>query len=78
MTSVEIQRQRWRFVSAHPIDVSGHVAMYGHAYVAMQHDGDFGTDLVILNGGQKGVPELVHPSPNFRTTPARGRLTPYV
>ncbi|GBO15086.1 hypothetical protein AVEN_237407-1 [Araneus ventricosus] len=42
--------------------------------------GDFGTDLVILNCGQmtRTTPDLAPPSPNFRTTPAGGRLAPYV
>ncbi|GBM86257.1 hypothetical protein AVEN_264508-1 [Araneus ventricosus] len=39
-----------------------------------QHEGYFGTDLVILNLGQMTTPELTPPSPNFHTTPTGGRL----
>ncbi|GBM85530.1 hypothetical protein AVEN_53130-1 [Araneus ventricosus] len=40
----------------------------------------FGTDQVILNRGQmtRTTPQLAPPSPGSRTTPAGGRLTPYV
>ncbi|GBN63813.1 hypothetical protein AVEN_190365-1 [Araneus ventricosus] len=42
-----------------------------------QHEGYFGTDLVILNLGQmtRTTPELAPPSPNFHATPTGGRLT---
>ncbi|GBN31563.1 hypothetical protein AVEN_100075-1 [Araneus ventricosus] len=40
----------------------------------LQHEGYFGTDLVILNHGQRTTPELELSSPNFHATPAGGRL----
>ncbi|GBM36875.1 hypothetical protein AVEN_82859-1 [Araneus ventricosus] len=42
-----------------------------------QHEGYFGTDLVILNLGQmtRTTPELAPPSLNFHATPTGGRLT---
>ncbi|GBO02126.1 hypothetical protein AVEN_154094-1 [Araneus ventricosus] len=42
-----------------------------------QHEGYFGTNLVILNLGQmtRTTPELAPPSPNFHATPTGGRLT---
>ncbi|GBO37013.1 hypothetical protein AVEN_240801-1 [Araneus ventricosus] len=51
-----------------------------HSYINVpflkQHEGYFGTDLVILNLGQmtRTTPGLAPPSPNFHATPAGGRL----
>ncbi|GBM74414.1 hypothetical protein AVEN_203873-1 [Araneus ventricosus] len=46
--------------------------------VLKQHEGYLGMDLVILNSGQmtRTTPELPPLSPNFLTTPVRGRLSP--
>ncbi|GBN07219.1 hypothetical protein AVEN_4328-1 [Araneus ventricosus] len=42
-----------------------------------QHEGYFGTDLVISNHGQmtRATPELVSLSPSFHATPTGGRLS---
>ncbi|GBM23278.1 hypothetical protein AVEN_214546-1 [Araneus ventricosus] len=46
--------------------------------VLKQHEGYFGTDLVILNIGQmtRMTPKLARSSPNFRTKPAPSVLLP--
>ncbi|GBN26472.1 hypothetical protein AVEN_180391-1 [Araneus ventricosus] len=45
-----------------------------------QHEGSFKTDLSILSHDHmtRVTREQAHPSPNFLTTRAGGRLTPYV
>ncbi|GBL78685.1 hypothetical protein AVEN_65254-1 [Araneus ventricosus] len=45
--------------------------------VLKQHEGDFGTDSVILNRGQmtRTTPEPESLSPNFQAIPAEGYLT---
>ncbi|GBM66184.1 hypothetical protein AVEN_246404-1 [Araneus ventricosus] len=55
----------------------GSVETLGSESAFGQHEGYFGTDLVILNLGQmtRTTPELAPPSPNFHATPAGGRLT---